>query len=374
MPVRAPSDRAPPPRQASWQPAPIARLALGIMALLVVYASLYPFTGWTDVGLPAFAYLRAPWPRYWLGSEIAANVAAYAPLGALFVWAVYPGLRGTAAVLAATLACGALSAMLEALQTFLPDRIASNVDLAANACGALLGSLLAAPAAPRLIGAGASARWRARWFTADAGPALMLAMLWTLVQVPRQPMLFGTGELGRLLGDWVSVPSGLLGEFWPPSPAHRVWAESACTAVAVIGVSMLLLHVARPVRARGVLPFALVAIALAIKTLLQPLAVPGLPAGVWATGGALLGGAAGMLLAAAFAYLPPPAQRVLGIVALALQLAIVNLFPPDQYFDSDSLFAGVRWLRLESLTLGLSVIWPLAALLLLLVRHRAARS
>jgi putative membrane protein len=52
-------------------------------AALVVYASLYPFTGWRDQGIPSFAFLGSPWPKYWTGFDVAANVVGYAPLGFL---------------------------------------------------------------------------------------------------------------------------------------------------------------------------------------------------------------------------------------------------------------------------------------------------
>ena len=59
---------------ASW-------LAL-IYALLVVYASLYPFWPWrwpTGVSGPGVLVLH--WPRYWLGFDIWANALGYAPFG-----------------------------------------------------------------------------------------------------------------------------------------------------------------------------------------------------------------------------------------------------------------------------------------------------
>ena len=362
------TDREPPVR-VQGHAAPLARLALLIVMLLVGYASLYPFTGWVDVGVPAFAYLWAPWPRYWVGTEIVANIAAYAPAGALLVWAVYPRVRGVLAVLLAVLVGGGMSAGLEALQTFLPDRIASNVDLAANSAGALIGALFGAATASRLIGRSALLQWRTSWFTPGAGPALILTALWIFVQIPRQPMLFGTGEFWLILGDWAAFPAEMISDFWTPEPSQRIWAEQICTAVSLVAVAMLLLHSAKPVKARGILPVALVVLALAIKIVMQPLAVPDLDPYVWVTQGALVGGCAGLALAIVFSYLPHNAQRVLAITALIVQLLIVNLFPADQYFGMSTVMR-TGWLHLESLTLGLSVIWPIAALVLLARQRR----
>nr|WP_296467189.1 VanZ family protein [Pigmentiphaga sp.] len=362
------------PGQVVRHRAPMARLALIIVVLLVVYASLYPFTGWVDVGLPAFAYLRAPWPEYWVGSEIVANVAAYLPVGALFVWALYPACRRVAAVLAAVVFCTLLSGSLEALQTYLPNRIASNVDLAANAGGGLLGALAGAATAPSLIGDGALVRWRHRWFAPEAGSALILAALWVFMQIPRQPMLFGTGELWRLVGDWAALPSQLLGEVWTPSPGQRIMAEQLCTGAAVVAVSMLLLHVARPVPGRGMLPAALVCCALLVKAVLQPLAVPAQAGGAWITIGAVVGVVGGLALATGGAYLQPSWQRVLGMTALCVQLAIVNLLPSDLYFEMTAAVARTSWLHLESLTQSLSVIWVVAALFFLARRRVGSAS
>ena len=54
---------------------PGALLAAYLAAL--VYASLYPATGWRAVGLPSFAFLFDAWPRYWTGFDVATNVAVY---------------------------------------------------------------------------------------------------------------------------------------------------------------------------------------------------------------------------------------------------------------------------------------------------------
>ncbi|MEO5671231.1 MAG: VanZ family protein, partial [Ramlibacter sp.] len=50
---------------------------------LIVYASLYPFSGWRDQGIAPWEFLWSPLPRYWTGFDVAANVAGYIPLGFL---------------------------------------------------------------------------------------------------------------------------------------------------------------------------------------------------------------------------------------------------------------------------------------------------
>ncbi|MGT2434374.1 VanZ family protein [Cupriavidus basilensis] len=131
--------------------------------MLVVYASLYPFAGWTDTGVSPFAFLSAPLPRYDTGFDLLTNVWGYMPLGMLTVLALHPRITGWRAVLVSLLAGLLLSGAMEAIQTYLPTRVSSNVDLATNSAGRLAGRHrdaaacarlsigVAAPAAPPLV-------------------------------------------------------------------------------------------------------------------------------------------------------------------------------------------------------------------------------
>src|SRR5213594_1622999 len=78
---------------ALWQPSTLARYLFAAYIPLVVYASLHPFSGWRDRGLPPFAFLTAPFPRPIPVFDVVANVIGYVPLGFLAVFAVYPWLR-----------------------------------------------------------------------------------------------------------------------------------------------------------------------------------------------------------------------------------------------------------------------------------------
>src|SRR5258708_19443705 len=78
---------------ALWQPSTLARYLFVAYVPLVVYASLYPFSGWRDRGLPPLAFLTAPFPRPIPVFDVVANIIGYMPLGFLAVFAVYPWLR-----------------------------------------------------------------------------------------------------------------------------------------------------------------------------------------------------------------------------------------------------------------------------------------
>ncbi len=122
--------------------------------LVIVYASLQPFQGWRVPPQEILHFLSAAWPRFITLQDVMVNVAAYVPLGLLLSigWGARHGpARGA---LAAAFAAAALSLAMEAVQMFLPSRIASNVDLLANSLGALLGAMAAPLLAPsRVLGA-----------------------------------------------------------------------------------------------------------------------------------------------------------------------------------------------------------------------------
>lgn len=152
-------------------------------ATLIVYASLYPFTGWRDQGIAPWAYLASPWPKYWTGFDVVSNLLGYAPLGFLLALSflrrsgkpAMPSNRSAIAV--ATLVAAALSLCMEALQSYLPSRVPSNLDFALNTLGAFGGAVIAGG----LELAGAIDRWsrfRLRWFVEEARGALVLLALW----------------------------------------------------------------------------------------------------------------------------------------------------------------------------------------------------
>src|SRR5258707_5916588 len=121
--------------------APLAVLVTLAYTLVIVYASLQPFAGWRMPSDDVLRFLTAPWPRYITTYDIALNVSAYLPLGAMLFFALRPPLAAAVALVIAVLLAAALSLLLESVQMFLPSRIASNVDLISNSAGAALGAL-----------------------------------------------------------------------------------------------------------------------------------------------------------------------------------------------------------------------------------------
>ena len=127
-------------------------MAFCVYAALTVYASLYPLEGWRDTGGSSFAYLTSPWPRYVTLFDLSANVLGYVPYGFLCALALHPRLRGTAAFVAALASAFLLSLLLEAAQTYLPARVATNLDVLCNVAGAAAGAGLGALISPAILG------------------------------------------------------------------------------------------------------------------------------------------------------------------------------------------------------------------------------
>ena len=157
-------------------------LAAGYGALLV-YASLYPFTGWQQ-GVDRLGFLTSSWPAVAPRFDNYVNVLAYIPLGLLIALSLRNQSNFARRVILATLAGFALSFSMEFLQQYLPRRIASPADLATNSCGALFGALASSLFDPERVPGRVIAQWRNRWI--KPGPQFTLALTvlaaWALSQ------------------------------------------------------------------------------------------------------------------------------------------------------------------------------------------------
>ncbi len=358
------------------RPSVLAKQVLGLYTALIVYASWYPFSGWRSLGLSPLAYLADPLPQYLTVFDVVTNVLGYMPFGALAMLAVYPRWRGAAAVaLAFGLGVG-LSGTMEAVQTYLPTRVASNLDLAANALGALLGAALIAPATGALLDRGLLRRMRLLWFRRDSAALVCLAALWPFATMFPSPRLFGLGDWPRAL--WLHADSTMQDPLlaWFPAAWHvQTWPSHLLAALpddaweALIATLMLFAAGALaslPMRSRAPrvrLLLVLVALTVFVKigaTFLQ--SVAGLVFD-WATPGALAGLAGGTLVMLLALRLPRRWRAALAAAALVIALLLVNLLPVNPYFDVTLAdWRQGRYLHFNGLAHWLAWIWPYAAL------------
>ena len=369
------------PAQKSWQrrSSPLSRYALIVYASIVIDASLFPFTGWRDLGFAPFDYLVDAWPPRILPFDIFVNALGYAPLGALVVLAIHPRVRGTLAVVVATLFCVLLSANLEAVQTYLPVRVASKVDLIANAAGGILGSLVAARFAHALLDTGRLRGWRNRWFAGDASRGLVLSVVWFGALVYPDVFAFGTGGLLKVFdpesADRFATWFGLVDGGDADRTAMRFqYAETVVSALAVLGSGLLLQNLLRPTvrwSSRIALVWMFVLAAACIEALAHAFLFNATFAWPPLTPGSRVGILVATCMLSIAIFLPATTRWALGLAALVGAVVLVNVYPDNPYVTP----VGLAWTRgrlmnFYGLASGLNLIWPWLAVIYLL-RHPA---
>jgi VanZ family protein len=359
-------------------------LALLYVAL-IVYASLYPFRGWRVPGTGLLAFLVAGWPRWWTWFDLVSNLFGYLPLGALAFGAlVRTGTRAATAFACSVLGATALSFSMEFTQNFLPPRVPSNVDLALNAAGALIGAVLAW-AIHRL---GGVERWqtaRDRWFIGRSAGALALLALWPFGLLFPLPLPLGMGQvmepLLRLAGTWVEgtpLEDGFAQWFesWNDADAGSTLppaGEFALVALGLLAPCLVAFTVARPGWRRLVLVFGAAVLGVATTTLSTALNFGPQHALAWNTPQVLAALAAGASLAVLCSLAPRRAAAGLGLVALTVLVTLVAQARADPYFaGSLQAWEQGRFIRFHGAARWVGWLWPYAAVVYLLARLGAA--
>ncbi|MGY2490543.1 VanZ family protein [Cupriavidus sp. CP313] len=377
LPPSAPPPAAQPrPEPTSPQHSPLARVGLLCFTLLVVYASLYPFSGWVDNGVSPFAFLSAPKPRYITDFDLLTNVLGYFPFGALVVLSLHPRMSGGRATLVALVAGALLSACMEAFQTWLPSRISSNIDLITNALGALLGGAVVAPFTRALIDDGRLTRLRHAWFEPHASFAIILLLLWPFAQVFPQEHLFGMGGIVR---EWLTDP-----ESWPMQvlqmvfPQLEAWQdhiglrpedmqsqqllESLVTASSWVGTGLFASIAMRRSAPMLRILAGLLAAALLLKATAAELQFPSESAFVWLSEGGRFALLTSSLVLALLLYLPRWLRAVLAMVALIVLVVLTNVLPSNPYaWISEQGWRMGRFIHFNSLAQWLGWLWPFLA-------------
>jgi VanZ family protein len=354
---------------------------------LIVYASLYPFSGWHDQGINPLEFLWSPLPRYWTWFDITANALGYGPLGFLLALSFLrrghigpvPATRSRA-IIVATLAAAVLSLGMEVLQNYLPSRVSSNVDFGLNVLGALAGAVLAGG----LERAGAIARWsriRVRWFVEDASGALVLLALWPFALLFPPAVPLGLGQvyerLESALAEWLQDTPFLEWlpvrdiELQPLVPG----VELVCVALGLVIPCLLGYSIIRPLGRR--LVFALGTLGVAIAATALSAALSWGPSHIWAwlSQPVWVGLAAGLILAVFSLALPRRGCAAVLLLALMLHLSLLNQAPASAYFAHTlQTWEQGRFIRFNGLAQWLGWLWPYAVLLYVVVRISSGRS
>jgi VanZ family protein len=343
-----------------------------IYAGLIVYASLYPFADWRYQGIVPWSFLDAPFPKYWTAFDLGANVAGYVPLGFFLALSALRTGRSRHALALAMLAAATLSLVMESLQSYLPARVPSNVDLALNILGAW-GGALAAWALERLGVLDRWSRFRARWFIAEARGALVLLAMWPLALLFPAAVPFGLGQVlerleAALAGALVDTP------FLDWLPVRNIEWQPLVPGVALVCVLLGLLIpcllgfcIIRSVGRRVVFLMTVFGLGIGFTALSAALSYGPEHAWTWFGVPVKAGLVVAFGLAAALLWLPRRASAALALLSLGLYLSLLNQVPTSPYFAQTlSTWEQGRFIRFHGLAQWLGWVWPYAALVYVL--------
>jgi VanZ family protein len=326
------------------------RGSLVVWALLLAYASLYPFFPLRLPSMEAVTGFFAA-PRYVVRSDIAFNVIAYLPLG-VFACLYFRGVGGGRRAIAKALALGAgFSLAMEALQLFVPNRHASPVDLASNAAGALLGALVFAEpiysVVTRHVGTlRDSLVIPGAW--GDAG--LVLVMLWLLAQLNPALPFFGAGDIGGEARIEVEI------------------LQWSAVAMAIAGFGLFLSALLKSEQGTLRVTLVLLSIALWLKFAAAPLLLQPHFRAEWVNEGRIAGLAVGILALLPMRRITRPGRVYLGLVLILAGALFSKIF--GNYSPVEELVRLFRWPHgqvgsFATLTRFLHELWPFAAVVFL---------
>lgn len=336
------------------------------ISLLTAYACLHPFSGWREIGVNPFTYLLAPWPRYFTWQDIWINVLGFLPFG--FVWMLsyrnspHPKRHVFVVWFAGTL----LSFAVETTQNYLPTRVASNIDLATNSLGVLIGALGGLQWGRKFDTFGALERWRDyRILPGRSGSmGLVLIALWWFSLLNPSSYLFANGDLHSLVD---AAPS------FPLSGRSFLRIEAVLAAANLLALGLF----AQRVMKRPALWLIVLALllGLAVKSLASWVFLWPPQALHWATPGGLRGLATGVVLLLLCWRLPARPRLAIAGVALLAATALVNMAPDNPYWDAATrLNHQGHILNFHGATQLVATLWPFLALLWLGLNGPASRA
>ena len=345
-----------------------------VLVCLIVYASLYPFWEWRNQGISPLRFLTSPLPKYWTGFDVGTNLLGYAPLGFLLALSALRSRRVVWAVSVAVLGAAMLSLTMETLQSYLPSRIPSNVDLALNTLGAWLGACCALA----LERSGLVGRWsrlRARWFSPDARSVLVLLLLWPLALLfpAAVPLVLGQvfERLESALADGLADTPFLE---WMPvrevelQPLVPI-AELVCVALGALIPCLLGYCVIRTLWQRGVFAAAAIALGLGASALSAALSYGPEHAWAWLDAPVQVGIGLAVVLAVLLLALRRRVAAALALLALVIHLSLLNQAPADPYFAQTlQIWEQGRFIHFYGLVQWLGWLWPYAALICMVAR------
>ncbi|MDQ3259854.1 MAG: VanZ family protein [Pseudomonadota bacterium] len=329
--------------------------------LLIAYVSLTPFSGWRLPATAPWTFLWQGWPKYFTHFDLAINFIAYLPFG-LLLYAYRAPFSSRGRAIAVSITSGVLlSLVLEILQGFLYDRIASNLDFLLNSVGCASGALLSAWLGRHTKLDVRLSRWRQQLFlpgvTIDIGLALLC--LWLISQLNPSIPFFGAGVVTEI------PPS--YGEGHDAAPVSEI-PFALGTALNFCGLGLFVLTLMRSRSHALVAVQVLTGVALCLKLFAAYLLLRPQVAAHWHSDETLTGLAIGFVV-----LLPLSFVRLNLRIYLAAVLILAGGMLSKMAGSYTSLREVLRlfdWpygqlLHFTGLTLYLHEIWPLVALIFL---------
>ena len=342
-----------------------------LCVLFIVYASLYPFEDWRNQDIPPWSFITAPWPQYQTAFDMSSNFLGYMPLGFWLTLAILRSAKPRwAGVCTGLLGACLLSFLMESLQSYLPQRVPSQVDWLFNTLGGLGGALAAAWLERR----GWLYRWvqfRRRWLVPHASGSLVLMALWPLAVLFPTPLFLGLGNVTEKLLTWLQemLPHAV----WPtqllqkltlavplPAPVEMLCVAASIWVVAMLGMAVIREGWQRLCWAAVVVVLALISNALSASVTYGPERT-----WFWLTPLVVAGLAVGLLLSVLVAKWRALILMRWMVLTQTGLLVVLNLVPSSTYFaQTIQTWEQGKFIRFHGLTEWLSWGWPFALLAL----------
>lgn len=343
---------------------PLAWAYLG----LIVYASLYPFADWRDQGVAPWVFLTAPLPKYWTGFDVVSNVLGYMPLGFFLALAMLRTGRRRGSIALSVLAAALLSLLMESLQSFLPERVSSNLDLFLNIFGAVLGALMAW-SFERMGWLQRWNRFRAGWFVEDARGAMVLLALWPIALLFPTEIPMGLGQVvERLEAALGNLLEGSMAMQWVPlgqlalQPLSAL-AEWCCVVLGLLIPGLLGFCVIPRLAKRAWLLMWVLLLGVGATGLSAALSFGPQHAWEWLVPSVRLALGIATLSLILLIWVPTRAAAALALLALGVDLSLVNQDSVSPYFEQTLfLWEQGRFIRFHGVVQWLGWLWPFAAL------------
>lgn len=335
--------------------------------VLVVYASLYPFTGWRSQGIAPWLFLSAPWPSYLTTFDLVSNFLGYIPLGFLLALALSRSGYRRAIWWVGIAVPAVVSLLMEGVQNYLLHRVPSQVDWLLNTGGGVLGVVMAW----LLLRWGLFGPWQAfrqAVLVQRTHGAVLVLLSWPLALLYPTPVPYGLGQVwprleaalvrlteGSFLDGWVPLPT--------PSPPLSPLTEAVVVALCVWAPILLGFAILRRTPHRLIFMVLSLPMVLGVSLLSASLTYGPQHAWVWLTQPVSLGLTFALAMTLFSLSIGHRTAAVLSLLAWSFALGWLNRAPEVAYFaQSLQTWEQGRFIHFHGLSQWLGWLWPYAAL------------